>query len=428
MGRLFWKFFAFVWLAQLAAMLVMGALFWIDSQHREAQFAAVWAVAQHGTQASGPQPPEAPPGGVAMADGPVMWQQGPPPGLPPQFQVRMPVGGPLPYVGPRNLFGLFGVGRAEPWQLLWIRTLPSPIALLITLAGSAAAALLLARYVSKPIRGLRQAFDAAAAGDLERRVGTQLDGRNDELADLGRDFDRMAGRLQASMQGQRRLLHDVSHELRSPLARVQAAVGLLREDSSMLASMTDRIEQETVRMDQLVGALLTLSRLESGELALAFEDVDLRELVAEIVEDVQFEARVSGCAVTQVNEISAIVRGVPQLLHSAIENVVRNALKHAGGGPIRIETAKDDPGMQFRVRVLDQGPGLPPHEIERLFTPFFRGRGAADTTGYGLGLAIARRSVEAHGGSVRATNRPEGGLCVDISLPCQAVETASAMT
>jgi len=448
MGRLFWKFFAFVWLAQLAVMLVMGVVFWIDIQHREAQFAAVRATMsrefeQRGMpREPGPAPGDTqarrPPTGPAIdARMPDPRAGGPPPGtfqpdsapgafrrFPPMDPQHPGFGpGPPPGGGPRGLFGLFGIGGPGPWQPLWLRSLPSPVALLSTLAGSALTALLLALYVSKPIRGLRRAFDAAAAGDLERRIGTELSGRRDELADLGHDFDRMAARLQGSMQGQRRLLHDVSHELRSPLARVQAAVGLLREDPAMLASMTDRIENEVARMDQLVGALLTLSRLESGELAQDIQDVDLRELVAGIVRDVQFEAG-GGAGVTQVNEVPAQTRGAPRLLHSAIENVVRNALKHGGGAPIRIETALDATGRQFILRVLDQGPGLAADEIERLFTPFFRGRNAA-SSGYGLGLAIARRSVEAHGGSIRAGNRPEGGLCVTITLPCQAGVNAS---
>ena len=471
MGRLFWKFFAFVWLAQLAVMLVMGVVFWLDTQHREAQFAAFRAALASNPQgqwsqlppfarqqlrepqpqsAAGGPPPDAGPAGGPPPQGPQMQpgpgampqdrmpQQGmsqsgmPQPGMPraampqggmPQGGMpagrRMPGPGFMPGPPPSSAWSLLGFGTAGPWQPLWMRSLPSPFMLLMTLVCSVVTAMLLALYVSKPIRGLRQAFDAAAAGDLDRRIGVELEGRRDELADLGRDFDHMASRLQASMQGQRRLLHDVSHEMRSPLARVQAAVGLLREDPSLLGTMTERIELEIARMDHLVGALLTLSRLETGELALTFEDVDLRELVGGIIEDVQFEAGTSGCSVTQDNEVAATTRAVPQLLHSAIENVVRNALKHAGGAPIRIETARDEAAGQFCVRVLDQGPGLPSHEIEQLFTPFFRGRAAAGT-GYGLGLAIARRSVEAHGGSIRARNRPEGGLCVEICLPCQA--------
>ena len=365
MGRLFWKFFAFVWLAQLAGIVAVGTLFWL----------------------TGPPAPRA-------GDSPVVLVRPGPDSMPRPLPPR-------PRLAPRY----------------WPRNLPPPSAVAATLTASLVTALLLAWYVAKPIRSLREAFEAAAAGDLQGRIAGRIGARNDELADLGRDFDRMASRLQASMEGQRRLMHDVSHEMRSPLARLQAAVGILRQQSEQPAAMISRIEDETTRIDQLVGELLTLSRLEAGDWVGEEEDVDLHELVAEVVRDANFEAQAQGRQVIWEAPAAAFIRGRPELLHSAIENLVRNALKHAPESrSVWVETMVDTlPGL-YRLRVLDQGSGVAEQELPNLFTPFFRVPSSSNE-GYGLGLAIARRCVEAHGGTIRANNRPGGGLCVEIVLP-----------
>jgi signal transduction histidine kinase len=293
--------------------------------------------------------------------------------------------------------------------------------------ASLAGAFGLAWYVAKPVRSLRTAFDAVAGGDLDVRVVPSLGGRHDELADLGRDFDRMADRLQASMNGQRRLLHDVSHEMRSPLARLQAAAGLIRLKYGAGEAAIERIEEEIVRIDRLVGDLLKLSRLEAGELAGPEEDVDMLELVREVVDDANFEAQATGRAVTWESETAASVSGRPEMLHGAIENIVRNALKHAAQSrEVRVETSVDRTGHCYTLRVLDTGPGVPEHELADLFAPFFRAADAASTEGYGLGLAIARRSIEAHGGTIKASNRREGGLDVAIVLPLKKQATSSS--
>ena len=365
MGRLFWKFFAFVWLAQLAGIVAVGTLFWL----------------------TGPPAPRA-------GDSPVVLVRPGPDSMPRPLPPR-------PRLAPRY----------------WPRNLPPPSAVAATLTASLVTALLLAWYVAKPIRSLREAFEAAAAGDLQRRIAGRIGARNDELADLGRDFDRMASRLQASMEGQRRLMHDVSHEMRSPLARLQAAVGILRQQSEQPAAMISRIEDETTRIDQLVGELLTLSRLEAGDWVGEEEDVDLHELVAEVVRDADFEAQAQGRQVIWEAPAAAFIRGRPGLLHSAIENLVRNALKHAPESrSVWVETMVDTLPGRYRLRVLDQGSGVAEQELPNLFTPFFRVPSSGNE-GYGLGLAIARRCVEAHGGTIRADNRPGGGLCVEIVLP-----------
>jgi two-component system OmpR family sensor kinase len=234
----------------------------------------------------------------------------------------------------------------------------------------------------------------------------------------------MANRLQASMDGQRRLLHDVSHEMRSPLARLQAATGLIRLKFGQQEPAIERIEEEIVRIDRLVGDLLKLSRLEAGELAGLEEEVDMQELVREVLDDANFEAHAMDREVIWDLEAPGTVIGRPEMLHGAIENVVRNALKHAAQSRvIHVETTIDRGHSTYTVRVLDAGPGVPEKELPQLFTPFFRAVDATRTDGYGLGLAIAQRSIEAHRGTITANNRPEGGLAVTIALPMRPIMT-----
>ena len=297
--------------------------------------------------------------------------------------------------------------------------------LLTTLCASVLTALLLAWYVAKPVRSLRLAVAAAAGGRLDYRVAPSIGAREDELADLGREFDRMTERLQSSMSQQKRLLHDVSHEVRSPLARLQAAVGILRQRGSVDEVTVSRIEEEIARIDQLVGNLLALSRIEAGELSGEVEVVDLREIIGQVVTDANFEALSTGHQVIWSRPEEGSMRGRPALLHVAFENVVRNALKHAAAGKIvEVQTKLDAGRENYIFRVLDSGPGIAEADLPKIFTPFFRSS-PASSDGYGLGLAIAQRSIEAHSGSIRAENRPACGLCIEIVLPLTSTSGAS---
>ena len=295
---------------------------------------------------------------------------------------------------------------------------PPWVPVVTTLLASLATALGLAWYVAKPIRSLRNAFAAVAGGDLSARVVPTIGSRHDELADLGRDFDRMADRLQESMNRQRRLLHDVSHEVRSPLARLQAAVGLIRLKYGAEGPAVERIEEEIGRIDSLVGGLLHLSRLETGDLPGTEDDIDIQDLVREVVADANFEAQTMGRSVTWGKESPGVVSGRAPMLHGALENVIRNALRYATECiDITVETKVSVSGEHYQVRVLDTGPGVPEHELADVFTPFFRSSDSALKDGHGLGLAIARRAIEAHGGTISASNRRGGGLEVSITLP-----------
>lgn len=303
---------------------------------------------------------------------------------------------------------------------------PTPLLPIIAgLLSSLGFSALLAWYLAKPIRYLRGAFENAARGDLNMRVAPMMGRRRDELADLGRDFDYMAGRLRDLMDAQRRLLHDVSHEIRSPLARLQAAIGLARQQPESREASLDRIEREAQRLDEMVGELLTLSRLEAGMTDTRKEVVELGELVGMVVEDAHFEAEVAGRRVDYAATGSATILCQVELLHRAIENVVRNALKFSPpGGTVDVNVAPSGPD-QASVIVSDRGPGVPETDLDAIFAPFYRGETNTGAGGYGLGLAIAKRAVEGHGGGIRAANRPGGGLEVTIHVPTRLAEGAT---
>lgn len=306
---------------------------------------------------------------------------------------------------------LFPGGPPPPWAPLAAGTVAS-------LAFGAA----LAWYVARPIRHLREAFTSLSEGHLDTRVAARMGSRKDELADLGRRFDEMAERLQKLMGAQRALLHDVSHELRSPLARLEAAVGLARQNPRKLESSLARIEEDAERLDELVGQLLTLSRLESQSASAGEarrEKTDLVELVASVADDARFEAESTGRTLVFTSRGGAVADVQPELLHRAFENVVRNAVRFAPPATAVEVAAEADASGAFVVRVSDHGPGVPESELGQVFEPFFRGAaaaGAAAGSGFGLGLAITRRAIEAHGGRVSARNRPGGGLEIEIRL------------
>jgi signal transduction histidine kinase len=281
----------------------------------------------------------------------------------------------------------------------------------------------LARYFSSPIIKLRKATQQVAAGDLSARVGAANDRRRDELADLGRDFDIMAERIQTLMTSQRRLLHDISHELRSPLARLKIALELARQSDGEEAGWAlDRIEREADRLNDLIGQLLTLARLEGNSPVTGTESVDVKRLVDEIAIDADFEARSRNRAVNVVTSHDCLVVGNEQLLHSAIENVVRNAVRYTAEGTeveVSLRCVDDGERAQAVISVLDQGAGVPQAALANIFRPFYRVADARDrqSGGIGLGLSISQRAVEIHGGAIKAINAPGGGLLVEIHLP-----------
>jgi two-component system, OmpR family, sensor histidine kinase CpxA len=288
--------------------------------------------------------------------------------------------------------------------------------LLAGLLVSGITCFLLAHYLVQPILRLRRATQAVAAGDLSARAGEAVGERKDEIGDLVRDFDRMAGRIEALVQSQKQLLRDISHDLRSPLQRLRMAVGLARRESSA-STQLDRIEREAVRINELVEQVLTLARLENAATQLPMASVSLQAIVNDVVSDASYEAERLECSVKVEAREQTQINGNRELLHSAVENVVRNAIHHSPPHTEVKVTLLGNDGV-IRVRVEDQGPGVPEGALSRLFEPFFRVDESRGTTnGFGLGLAIAARAVAVHGGSIKAHNLQPHGLQVEIHLP-----------
>ncbi len=283
---------------------------------------------------------------------------------------------------------------------------------------------LLARSLSAPVRMLRNATQQLASGDLSVRVGPSLEASRDETAELGRDIDRMAERIGDLLSSQRRLLRDISHELRSPLARLNVAIGLARQKAGAEEQGSlDRMEREAERLNDLIGELLTLALLESDARGIERVPVDLQSLVREIVEDADFEARVANRRVRVAQDEPVVVAGVYELLRRAIENVVRNAARFTAESTdveVRLSRSDGPSGPAARISVRDRGPGVPEESLEKLFEPFYRVADARDRSsgGTGLGLAITQRAIKLHGGTVRASNTPGGGMDVVLELPC----------
>ena len=300
------------------------------------------------------------------------------------------------------------------------RVLALPL-ILATLTGGLVC-FLLARSLTAPLGRLRRAAEIYAAGDLSARVTPSLGGRRDEIADLARVFDHMAQRLEEIMNSQRRLVADVSHELRSPLARLQVALGLARQRTEGRgATELDRIEREAERLNELIGQLLSLAKLESGVTEVAHQPVDLVEMLEGVVSDADFEARAQHRRVTLASSVPAIITGDARLLQSALDNIVRNALRYtADGTQVSLSLARHStPTPHWHIAIRDHGPGVPEAMLSQLFEPFVRVGDARDRAsgGYGLGLAIAQRAIRLHAGEVSARNEPEGGLTVDVRLP-----------
>lgn len=462
MGRLFWKFFFFILLAQITATVGIGSILWLEARSQDRAHSdiddsppaafrveaaaatlhfggvealrqlltqqrrrAVYAVDEHERELlDRPVPATA----LSQARSLIARQ--------PAVVQDIPTSGGHRYLlfqaPPEGFNSNNRIDGAQTLRIFEGRTrfivAPSPelipfLPLLAAICASLIFAFLLAWYFAQPIRHLKQAFDAAAEGNLERRLSLAMGGRRDELSDLGRDFDRMTQKLRALMNSQRRLLHDVSHELRSPLARLQASIGLAMQQPEKMHESLQRIAREGGRIDKLVSELLTLSKLETGVMHTRIEAIDMQDLLAGIIDDAQFEASAKDCSVVWRGRAAGLVDGDPELLQRALENVLRNAVKYSpAGNEITLMTQLDESAQRLTVSILDQGPGVPESELKLIFEPFYRGSNT-NTAGHGLGLAIAIRIVEAHGGGIDAGNREQGGLQVDIMLPVSAAIT-----
>ena len=286
--------------------------------------------------------------------------------------------------------------------------------------SSLLASLALAWYLTKPLRHLHWGVDRVADGRFDTRIRPHMGRRRDELVDLADRFDHMTEQLQQLTEARTRLFHDLSHELRSPLGRMRAAMGLIRQDPSEAGAMVERIDREIERLDGLVNELLTLHRLEAGASHQRNDHIDLIELLREIAEDAGFEAASTGrrLSLQATGRFVAQVDG--ELLYRAFENVIRNAIKFTGPDTaveVSASVFTDEAGRRLKVSVSDRGPGASDALLKAMFDPFVRGDNGTQGVGHGLGLAIARRAVRAHGGDIAAHRREGGGLVIDIELP-----------
>ncbi len=288
---------------------------------------------------------------------------------------------------------------------------------IISLLVASAVAAGLAWRLTRPLRQIEGAMVQAASGDLNVRISESIKGSSSEFIELAKKFDMMAATIQQLIDRQQNLFHSVSHELRSPLARINCAVELARRSPDITPKMLDRIESDVQKLDSLVGDLLTYTRL-NAEVSIPFSEID----VSEIVEDIADNASLEGDArkiqvICDLPKDDLIMTGNADLLAHAIENVVRNALRFSpDGGKVTIQGGMvSDSSLQISVQ--DEGPGIPQEEMAKIFDPFFRGANQATGSGYGLGLPITMQAAQHHGGTVHAENILPHGLKITITLP-----------
>ncbi len=332
---------------------------------------------------------------------------------------------PVPGTGPPRMDDgrmiMMGPSRGSPYRFITLvrpwwqppSIFPYLGAVVLVIAGMAT---ILALHLAAPLRKLRQVVERFGKGELAARSGSA---RQDEIGELARAFDEMADRIETLLAAERRLLQDVSHELRSPLARLSFAVELAREDEERDEALA-RVRKEAERMTSLVGELLQLTRIEGDPSAGTRGRVGLHLLVQEIVATCNLEAATRGCHL-RIQELEpATLTGEQELLHRAVENVVRNAIRHSPEGAA-VDIALSLSGGLATVSVRDHGPGVPQQHLAAIFKPFFRVENdrSRASGGVGLGLAIARRAVEVHQGKIEARNAGPG-LAITITLPCAA--------
>lgn len=321
-------------------------------------------------------------------------------------------------------FIIYLVDRIPPTTILAPGPEGTALRILAAALISALVSFFLARSLTAPLNGLRQATRRIAAGDLDTRVGQSMPPRHDEFSALATDFDLMAERLQTMQQASRRLLRDVSHELRSPLARLSVAVELARKKGAdNIRSELDRIELEGERLESLVNDVLGLLRESSEHSPKLDEDLDLTELLSELVKVVNYEAPQGQPGIFWQPQLPLIYRGDRELLWRTMENLLRNALRHTDPMQgVELSLWADTQTRMVNLVVRDHGSGVAEEELDKIFQPFYRVQESRDRSsgGHGIGLAIAAAAVGRHGGQIQASNAEGGGLSVRVSLPLLA--------
>ncbi|HLF29973.1 MAG TPA: ATP-binding protein [Xanthomonadales bacterium] len=324
-------------------------------------------------------------------------------------------------------FTIYLVDRIPPTTILAPGPQGTALRILAAALISALVSFFLARSLTAPLEGLRQATRKIAAGDLNTRVGQPFPQRHDEFSQLSADFDVMAERLQTMQQANRRLLRDVSHELRSPLARLSVAVEIARKKGAdNIRSELDRIELEGERLESLVNDVLGLLRESSEHTPKQDEDLNLAELLTELVEVVNYEVAEGKPGIIWRSPGPIGYHGDRELLWRTMENLLRNALRHTDPERgVELSLRPDAAGRKVEIVVRDHGSGVPEAELEKIFEPFYRVQESRDRSsgGHGIGLAIAAAAVGRHGGQIQASNAAGGGLSVRVILPTVSPHT-----
>jgi two-component system sensor histidine kinase CpxA len=323
-------------------------------------------------------------------------------------------------------YRVIGYESFSPMRVVLMKPGGRALHLTLLLVVSAVASIVLTRFIVLPVRKLRIAGQKVADGDLTVRVAPSVGGRTDDIARLARDFDVMTSRVAGLLQSQQRLMRDVSHELRSPLARLSAMLSISRRraDADSLERI-DRMEQELERLDELIGEILAYTRMETQS-NLVLRPTDIVDLVQNIVDDASLEGQIYGKEIILQGAECCLVNVDSRLVQSAIENVVRNALKYTADDTTVDVTIVEETD-RVRIVINDNGPGVPPAALDKIFEPFYRVEDSRSTTvgSGGIGLAIAERSMRLHGGKLTASNREGGGLRVEIVLPTEPDVTTS---
>ena len=317
-------------------------------------------------------------------------------------------------------YTLHTFARVPPGALLAPGLQGTLLRLMVAALISALVSYFLASGLTTPLKRLRDASRKIAEGDLQARVGKLKPVRHDEIGELAEDFDRMASHLETMQQANQRLLRDVSHELRSPLARLTVALEIARKKGAgQVESELNRIETESQRLETLVNDVLGLLRESSETAPRGDQDVDIARLLSELAETVSYEAPEGSPGVAWAGSESLIYRGDRELLWRAIENLLRNAMRHTEPDRGVVLSLDRHQGGALAITVRDYGTGLPEEELDKIFKPFYRVQESRDrkTGGHGLGLSIASAAVRRHGGEISASNAPGGGLAVTILLP-----------
>lgn len=329
-------------------------------------------------------------------------------------------------------YTLVSVKRRPPRAILEPGSRGVEMRLAVAAMTSALVSWLLAHYLARPLGQLSRASQQLATGDLSARVGAPLNTRNDEFGQLAIDLDDMARRLQILQQANQRLLRDVSHELRSPLARLRVAVEIARnKDQNNVVGELNRIELESDRLEQLVDEVLSLLRETSDSPDLNLQQFDLTELLADVLDTVNYEIPEDSPVIEMKAPAALPIEADRELLWRVFENLLRNSLVHGGAGNAVTVTAKSLAGGQLEISVQDTGPGIAEEHVQRIFEPFYRvdearKRNAGNHTGgHGLGLAIAASAVRRHGGQISAHNVAQGGLRVTVVLPARQANSST---